>query len=151
MWFLNVFDMTLGHGLVLHYRYGGHDFDMALTWFPWIVSDMNLIFDIWCSVCSVCFFHGLGTQWLFWGSWWVGLKKGHRNTWYNFDTVLIQFWKKMICFWYDSKMCSKHIPKNTAKIEQAEITALTPDPHQNHRCEKRVHKTRKHTWLISRS
>ena len=108
MWFSNVFDMTLGHGLVSHYRYG---FDTI----P--LNRLGCEFDIWYLVFGMfgMFFHGLGTQWLFWGSWWVGLKKGHRNTWYNFDTVLIQFWKQK---WYASDMILRCVQNISQKTQQ---------------------------------
>ena len=55
MWFSNVFDMTLGHGLVSHYRYG---FDMI----P--LNRLGCEFDICYLVFGMfgMFFHGLGTQ-----------------------------------------------------------------------------------------
>lgn len=71
-------------------------------WHDFLIGwDIILIFDIWCSVFFLFFFHGLGMPWLFWGSWWVGLKKGHRNTWYN----LIQFYKTRKHTWLISTSC----------------------------------------------
>ena len=111
MWFLNVFDMTLGHGLVLHYRYGGHDFDMALTWFPWIVSDMNLIFDIWCSVCFFMVWERNDFSGVPGG---LASKKDTETL----DTILIQFWYSFEKKWYASDMILRCVQNISQKTQQ---------------------------------